>query len=113
MDPKELPAELLITCFYLRQMIGDCNLHYIALNKDENATTTTTTITTTTAAATATAVYVAALAGAGDSKTETDAGPKPQALHKTQSIFLRNLAPTITHQEVEAVRAAYYLSIVF
>jgi len=28
---------------------------------------------------------------------------KPRALHKTQSIFLRNLAPTITHQEVEAV----------
>ena len=28
---------------------------------------------------------------------------KPQALHKTCSIFLRNLAPTITKQEVEAV----------
>lgn len=28
---------------------------------------------------------------------------KPRALHKTASIFLRNLAPTITKQEVEAV----------
>ena len=27
----------------------------------------------------------------------------PQWLHKPQSIFLRNLAPTITKQEVEAV----------
>jgi len=49
-------------------------------------------------------VFVAA--AAGDVKSETDAGPKPRALHKTQSIFLRNLAPTITHQEVEAVVAA-------
>jgi RNA recognition motif-containing protein len=29
--------------------------------------------------------------------------PKPQAFHRTHSIFLRNLAPTITKQEVEAV----------
>ena len=28
---------------------------------------------------------------------------KPRPLHKTASIFLRNLAPTITKQEVEAV----------
>jgi len=28
---------------------------------------------------------------------------KPRCLHKTASIFLRNLAPTITKQEVEAV----------
>lgn len=28
---------------------------------------------------------------------------KPKALHKTTSIFLRNLAPTITRQEVEAI----------
>ena len=27
----------------------------------------------------------------------------PQRLHKPKSIFLRNLAPTITKQEVEAV----------
>ena len=47
-------------------------------------------------------VYLAPVAGA---KSETDAGPKPRPLHKTQSIFLRNLAPTITHQEVEAVVA--------
>jgi len=32
-----------------------------------------------------------------------DLEPKPRPLHKTQSIFLRNLVPTITHQEVEAV----------
>ncbi|XP_060535540.1 serrate RNA effector molecule homolog isoform X2 [Cylas formicarius] len=37
-----------------------------------------------------------------DSKPE-----KPKALHKTTSIFLRNLAPTITKQEVEAVCARY------
>ena len=35
--------------------------------------------------------------------SEVSSEPKPRALHKTQSIFLRNLAPTITHQEVEAV----------
>ena len=28
---------------------------------------------------------------------------KPRALHKTLSIFLRNLAPSITKQEVESV----------
>ena len=28
---------------------------------------------------------------------------RPRALHKTCSIFLRNLAPSITKQEVEAV----------
>ncbi|KRT84371.1 hypothetical protein AMK59_1742, partial [Oryctes borbonicus] len=32
---------------------------------------------------------------------------KPRALHKTTSIFLRNLAPTITRQEVEAMCARY------
>lgn len=32
-----------------------------------------------------------------------DTVPKPRALHKTSSIFLRNLAPSITKQEVEAV----------
>jgi hypothetical protein len=35
---------------------------------------------------------------------ESNSEPKPKPLHKTLSIFLRNLAPTITHQEVEAVR---------
>ena len=34
---------------------------------------------------------------------EGEAEDKPKPLHKTQSIFLRNLAPTITKQEVEAV----------
>ena len=33
-------------------------------------------------------------------EAEDDSGPKPKALHKTSSIFLRNLAPTITMQEV-------------
>ncbi|XP_037791165.1 serrate RNA effector molecule homolog [Penaeus monodon] len=32
---------------------------------------------------------------------------KPRALHKTASIFLRNLAPTITKQEVEAMCRRY------
>ncbi|KAK3577793.1 hypothetical protein CHS0354_000209 [Potamilus streckersoni] len=33
--------------------------------------------------------------------------PRPRALHKTCSIFLRNLAPSITKQEVEAVCKRY------
>lgn len=33
-----------------------------------------------------------------------DKEKEPRALHKTSSIFLRNLAPTITKAEVEAVR---------
>ena len=32
-----------------------------------------------------------------------DKEKEPRALHKTSSIFLRNLAPTITKAEVEAV----------
>jgi len=36
-----------------------------------------------------------------------DQQPKPRALHKTTSIFLRNLAPTITKQEVEAMCKRY------
>ena len=36
-----------------------------------------------------------------------DKQPKPRALHKTTSIFLRNLAPTITKQEVEAMCKRY------
>ena len=35
-----------------------------------------------------------------------DANPKPRALHKTLSIFLRNLAPSITKQELETVSLA-------
>ena len=31
---------------------------------------------------------------------------RPRALHKTCSIFLRNLAPSITKQEIEAVSVA-------
>ena len=54
----------------------------------------------------------AATTGSQDSVTSTsgvngESGggePKPQALHRTLSIFLRNLAATITQQEVEAVR---------
>ena len=42
-----------------------------------------------------------------DKKMEEDKEPKPRALHKTTSIFLRNLAPTITKQEVEAMCKKY------
>ena len=48
--------------------------------------------------------------GEEDSKEE-DEDPKPRALHKTASIFLRNLAPTITKQEVEAVSLMMLLSL--
>lgn len=41
----------------------------------------------------------------GDSKSEIDSGPR--ALHRTSSIFLRNLAPTITKGEVEAMCKRY------
>ena len=36
---------------------------------------------------------------------------KPRALHKTLSIFLRNLAPSITKQEVESVSRSNVLQI--
>jgi hypothetical protein len=36
-----------------------------------------------------------------------DGEPKPKPLHKTSSIFLRNLAPTITMQEIEAMCKRY------
>lgn len=36
-----------------------------------------------------------------------DDEPKPRALHRTSSIFLRNLAPTITKSEVEAMCKRY------
>ena len=42
-----------------------------------------------------------------DNDEEMDKTPKPRALHKTTSIFLRNLAPTITKQEVEAMCKRY------
>ena len=39
-----------------------------------------------------------------NTKPEEEETPtKPRPLHRTNSIFLRNLAPTITKQEVEAV----------
>jgi RNA recognition motif-containing protein len=38
-------------------------------------------------------------------KSNSEEVVKPRPLHKTASIFLRNLAPTITKQEVEAVSA--------
>uniref|UniRef100_A0AAR5PMN5 Serrate RNA effector molecule homolog n=1 Tax=Dendroctonus ponderosae TaxID=77166 RepID=A0AAR5PMN5_DENPD len=37
-----------------------------------------------------------------------DKPEKPRALHKTTSIFLRNLAPTITKQEVDAICTRYH-----
>ena len=36
-----------------------------------------------------------------------DKEKEPRALHKTSSIFLRNLAPTITKAEVEAVNIKF------
>lgn len=44
---------------------------------------------------------------AADSKSETDEKPGARALHKTSSIFLRNLAPTITKSEVESMCKRY------
>merc|ERR1719431_1980404 len=38
---------------------------------------------------------------------EAKDAPRPRALHKTSSIFLRNLAPTITRVEVEAMCRRY------
>ncbi|KAB7497435.1 Serrate RNA effector molecule-like protein [Armadillidium nasatum] len=43
--------------------------------------------------------------GAGEE--DEDEIKKPRALHKTASIFLRNLAPTITKQEVESMCRRY------
>lgn len=43
----------------------------------------------------------------GDSKSEADEKSGPRALHRTSSIFLRNLAPTITKGEVEAIFKRY------
>lgn len=40
-----------------------------------------------------------------------DKEKEPRALHKTSSIFLRNLAPTITKAEVEAVSYYKYIYI--
>ncbi|XP_055871422.1 serrate RNA effector molecule homolog A-like isoform X4 [Biomphalaria glabrata] len=44
---------------------------------------------------------------AEEKEREEIAEPKPRPLHKTNSIFLRNLAPTITKQEVEAMCRRY------
>ncbi len=38
-----------------------------------------------------------------DEEAIEEAGDRPRALHRTTSIFLRNLAPTITKAEVEAM----------
>ncbi|XP_054277475.1 serrate RNA effector molecule homolog isoform X2 [Macrosteles quadrilineatus] len=42
-----------------------------------------------------------------EEKKEDDNSPKPRPLHRTASIFLRNLAPTITKQEVEGMCKRY------
>ena len=42
-----------------------------------------------------------------DQKIEEMDGMKPRPLHKVTSIFLRNLSPTITKQEVEAMCRRY------
>ena len=49
------------------------------------------------------APLTAAAENGGEDIEEISEEPKPRALHKTASIFLRNLAPTITKAEVEAV----------
>jgi len=43
----------------------------------------------------------------GEEKKADDNGVKPRPLHKVTSIFLRNLSPTITKQEVEAMCKRY------
>lgn len=47
-----------------------------------------------------------------DKSDKKDPNPRPRALHKTSSIFLRNLAPSITKQEVEAVSVRIRISII-
>ena len=42
-----------------------------------------------------------------DTREEQSSEPRPRALHRTMSIFLRNLAPSITKQEVEAVSSLH------
>ncbi|KAK8373275.1 hypothetical protein O3P69_020337 [Scylla paramamosain] len=45
--------------------------------------------------------------GVKEGEEDEDVELRPRALHKTASIFLRNLAPTITKQEVEAMCRRY------
>ncbi|GFS18174.1 serrate RNA effector molecule-like protein [Elysia marginata] len=45
--------------------------------------------------------------GEASNKEKEEAEPKPRPLHRTNSIFLRNLACTITKQEVEAMCRRY------
>ncbi len=48
----------------------------------------------------------------GDSK-KNGTSSQPRELHRTASIFLRNLAPTITKLEVEAVNKGFDFNFVF
>ena len=49
-----------------------------------------------------------------NTKPEEEEMPtRPRPLHRTNSIFLRNLAPTITKQEVEAVSGRRQHSVPF
>ena len=52
-------------------------------------------------------VLMFAVEVAAEEETKEDVGadvaPQPRPLHKTQSIFLRNLAPSITKNEIENV----------
>lgn len=43
-----------------------------------------------------------------DEKKENGGPVQPRELHRTASIFLRNLAPTITKLEVEAVKLFFF-----
>ena len=54
----------------------------------------------------------AAGGGGGDAEDGMEEGeerdePKPQPLHRTQSIFLRSLPPLVTRQEIDEVRWPY------
>lgn len=42
-----------------------------------------------------------------EDEKEKDQSPKPRALHQTVSVFLRNLSPTITKQEIESMCKRY------
>lgn len=66
------------------------------------------------------AVFLVAANGKADSEKDVDTAEPvkqndetspellPRAIHKTQSIFLRNLPTLITRQEIEEVRVIIY-----
>ena len=50
---------------------------------------------------------------AGELQDDATSEMDSKILHRTQSIFIRNLAPNITKQEVEAVSTSWMMIIVF